>query len=270
MEPRSSESIASPRSPKNDGSDTSNEQPPTVTQHVLDGRSGQQLLADSSKPSVTQVSEATVADPEIVTMLEPYRAVVAERANRIVGRLAEPLTRGSYDDHTSSLGFFLADAMRRETKASMGSEPDMCFTNRGGIRTDLPAGEVTEGTLIEVMPFDNGIVVFYMTGKELEPIVRRITERGDPASGLSYTRRANLSEDITIAGEFIDAKRVYSICTNDYLFEGGGGYQFEGAQNALYTGVLLRDAMIREFELASERQEAIRPATDQRVKVVTE
>lgn len=45
--------------------------------------------------------------------------------------------------------------------------PVICMMNGGGIRADLPAGEVTFGDVATVLPFGNFVEVIEVTGAQL-------------------------------------------------------------------------------------------------------
>jgi 2',3'-cyclic-nucleotide 2'-phosphodiesterase (5'-nucleotidase family) len=49
---------------------------------------------------------------------------------------------------------------------------------RGGLRTDVPAGALTRGTLYDVFPFDNRVVTLVLTGEQLQQILSREVARG--------------------------------------------------------------------------------------------
>lgn len=202
-------------------------------------------------------------DPEVLAFLAPEAKAVRARAQRVVGRLAKALERGKPE---STLGNFVTDAMREGMGRLTGKPLDVCFTNSGGLRRDLDAGDVTEGLLVELMPFDNSIVVFEATAAQLEDLVGRLAQRGDPVSGLRYTRARGKARDVIVGGAPLGEKPRYRVCTNDYVFEGGGGYPFEGVSHVSYTGALLRDVLIQQFELAHRDGRAIEPVLDGRVK----
>lgn len=219
------------------------------------------LVSASAKP--LEVDDGVPPDPEVVAFLAPQAEQVRTRAQRVVGRLTAPLQRGKPE---STLGNFVTDAMREGMGRVTGKDPDVCFTNSGGLRRDLDAGEVTEGVVVELMPFDNSIVVFETSAAQLSEIVDRLAQRGDPSSGLTFTRAGGKARDVMVGGEPIAEGRSYRVCTNDYVFEGGGGYPFEGVSNISYTGSLLRDVLIQQFELEHKNGKAITPALDGRVK----
>src|SRR5690606_6999714 len=134
----------------------------------------------------------------IVAFLAPQSQQVSARAKRVVGKLTAPLQRGKPE---STLGNFVTDAMREGLGRVTGKALDVCFTNSGGLRRDLDAGEVTEGVLVELMPFDNSIVVCEAPPERLEGLVQRLAQRGDPSSGLTFTRSDGKAVDVMVNGE---------------------------------------------------------------------
>ncbi len=210
----------------------------------------------------TVVDDQTAADEGVQAFLDPYRQQVEARSQRVVGTLAGPLTRNR--DGESSMGNFVTDAMRSGVFEMAGVKADVCFTNMGGLRIDLDPGSVTAGQVVELMPFDNGIVLFTVDGARLEKIVRRLAERGDPASGLRYARAEAGPTEIVVGDAPLDHKKRYAVCTNDYLFEGGGDYKLGDIEGPVYTGVLLRDVIEAAFLRAQAAGQPIDPVLDGR------
>jgi 2',3'-cyclic-nucleotide 2'-phosphodiesterase (5'-nucleotidase family) len=190
-------------------------------------------------------------DPEIVALLAPRAARVEAAAKRLVGHLDRPLGRGKPE---STMGNFVTDSMRQAMEAATGKIPDLCFTNMGGLRRDLPAGAITAGMVTELMPFDNSLVVFELDGASLKIMMERLAARGDALSGGRYVREGDRLHDVTVGGKDLDLHKTYRVCTNDYLFDGGGNYPLAPAKKVNTTGVLLRDALLSRFEDASAQK----------------
>lgn len=217
----------------------------------------------TASAELVEIGEQVPPDPEVVAFLAPQAKQVNARAQRVIGRLKAPLQRGKPE---STLGNFVTDAMREGMGRFTGQPVDLCFTNSGGLRRDVDGGEVTEGVIVELMPFDNSIIVFEATASQLNGIIDRLAQRGDPASGLTYLRAGGKAREVKVGGKPIREGRVYRLCTNDYVFEGGGQYPFESVSNVSYTGVLLRDALIEAFERERAQGRAVAPTLDGRVK----
>jgi 2',3'-cyclic-nucleotide 2'-phosphodiesterase (5'-nucleotidase family) len=187
------------------------------------------------------LDSSVLADVAIEAELAPLRAEMEVYTQRVVGHLKRPLVRGQPE---STMGNFVSDAMRAHVKRSVGTEPDFCFTNLGGLRIDLPIGDITAGQVTELMPFDNTIVIFRSTGRQTQQILSRIAQRGDPVSGLTYRLPGNSFE---VNGVPVRDDQTYHVCTNDYVFDGGSNYPINKKTLAIYTGVLLRDAIEQAF-----------------------
>lgn len=90
---------------------------------------------------------------------------VGLRAAKIGVSLPQPLTRAHKVE--SPLGNFAADVIRIASSAEVG------LTNGGGLRADLPAGDLTYGAIFESFPFDNRLATMTLTAAELTELLRR-------------------------------------------------------------------------------------------------
>jgi 5'-nucleotidase len=166
-------------------------------------------------------------DARVAALLKPYEEqVAAKRAEPLGVRTTAEFTHSYLFE--SSLGNLLADLMREGTGA------DIAFMNAGGIRSNLPAGELKYGDLFEVSPFDNFPAVVTMSGAQVVQMLR-ITANGVRGtlqpSGLHYTYDAAKKGDdpgrlvaVTLAnGEVIDPSALYKVALPDFLVNGGEG-----------------------------------------------
>jgi 2',3'-cyclic-nucleotide 2'-phosphodiesterase (5'-nucleotidase family) len=136
--------------------------------------------------------------------------------------------------------------MRQQSAEATGKPVDVAFTNNGGLRADLPRGPLTRGDVLEVMPFDNAMVVLELSGADLQSTLDRSSEHGgDPFSGVTFRIENRKALDVRVNGEPLDLQRTYRLCTNDYIVDGGGKYEaIKRARNVNRTGVLIRDAIL--------------------------
>jgi 2',3'-cyclic-nucleotide 2'-phosphodiesterase (5'-nucleotidase family) len=124
------------------------------------------------------------------------------------------------------LGFVVADAFREETGA------DVAVQNTGGIRGPLRAGPITERDLLQLMPFNNQMLVATMTGVMLRDVIEdKLRGRG---SGV-YVSGMKVRFDLTrpegarivafeVGGAPLDTTRTYRMALTDYLAEGNSGF----------------------------------------------
>ena len=99
---------------------------------------------------------------------------------------------------------------------------DVALTNTGGIRDALPAGDITIGDIITVLPFDNTIIQLNLTGEQLENIL--FYRQDNLAIG-------GLEKGIGIwilikTGVELDPETIYVVLVNSYMYSGGSGYTF--------------------------------------------
>jgi len=154
-------------------------------------------------------------------------AVVA----RPIGVAAAALIRAETSSGESPLGNFVAEAQR----AAAGS--DFAFVNAGGLRSDLPAGPITFGSIYAVEPFGNVVTRVSLTGAEVLELLEEqwsgahaATPRFLRSAGLRYVfdlRRAPGHRVIAAwdaANQPLDRARRYTVAVNDFLLGGGDFY----------------------------------------------
>ena len=153
----------------------------------------------------------------------------------------------------TNLGDLCADAYRTILEADVG------LVNGGGIRADIPAGDVTYGQIINVHPYSNQATSVRATGQQLLDALE-MGARNNPGenggflqvSGLTYTIDTTVSsgvvtddkgnfvrvegeyrvKDVTVNGEPLDLTRTYVVASHDYmLLDGGDGMvMFQGCE----------------------------------------
>lgn len=194
------------------------------------------MIPDKLKPS--PVIQAIVAQNE--AGLRPIKSVV-------LGRTASELTHDKMQ--LSVLGQWTTDAMR-ETAAA-----EIAFNNGGGLRTSIPAGEITMGNLYEVMPFDNTLVTMDLTGAQIMEILNYGINNAQLGSlqysGLKVVYDGSRPQgqrvvDVTLLdGRKLELSATYKVVTNDFMAVGGDNYTtFKQGKNVTDTFMLLRDVFV--------------------------
>jgi 5'-nucleotidase/UDP-sugar diphosphatase len=166
-----------------------------------------------------------------------------------IGRALTTLHRG--DAATSLMGHLTVDAMRERT------DSDFAFTNLGGIRAEIPEGEITPRDVFDVLPFGNRVVVINMTGKFLKEIMEwrvKGLRAGVIMSGarIVFNRNRPDFDRITtfeIGGQTLDPDKVYRVATTDYIAQGNIGLEVMKTipqEDIYYTGVMVR-SMVESY-----------------------
>lgn len=151
--------------------------------------------------------------------LKPYKHKVDSVMGPVVGRSAKYMTARRPEGELSNL---LSDIMVWGAK-DYGETVDFGMYNMGGVRADLPKGEVTYGDVLDIAPFENKIAFGTLKGSEVLELFRQIASTG--GEGVSHSVRLVITKDFklvsaTINGQPIDPERDYRLTTIDYLLGG--------------------------------------------------
>jgi 5'-nucleotidase len=171
-----------------------------------------------------RIAPDATPDPKVAaTVAADLSEVAAMRARKIGVMLPAPLKRAYKAE--SPFGNFVADVIRGATHADVG------LTNGGGLRADLPAGELTYGALFEALPFDNRLATMTLTVGELRELLRRNLSHDKgilSVSGLRVRARcddAHLVVDVARAdGTPLSDATVLTVGTTDFLANGGDDF----------------------------------------------
>lgn len=164
-----------------------------------------------------------VAQPEIEAIIAPYRHGVDSLMTVPIARTSRELAQ---DD--PALLNFVADYIRLrgdQLIAGNGPRVDFGITNKGGIRRGLPKGKVSEGMIVNMLPFNNRVEVLEISGADLARNFDIMAEQG--GNGLSrevsavYDPKTSRCTEILINGQPLDPGRTYRVATIDYLANGG-------------------------------------------------
>jgi 2',3'-cyclic-nucleotide 2'-phosphodiesterase/3'-nucleotidase len=207
------------------------------------------------------------ADPAMASFVDSIFTSLKPVAERVLTEAPEELTR---DRHAESrVGDWVAEAMRQRAGA------DFAFQNAGGLRADLDAGPVTVKDVYEIMPFDNRIATVHLTGAQVLDAVETGV-KGDACvqiAGLRYTfdrsrpRGERVLKIETAAGAPIDPKATYLVATNDFMAQGGDGFDvFAKGPDLKVTEDLVRDAMVADCEARAKKGEKLSIALDGRIQ----
>ena len=100
------------------------------------------------------------------------------------------------------------------------STADVAITNPGGIRAPLPAGEITIGSIVGIMPFDNTIVAINLSGAELRQALSNGTR--PLVAGLVSVEGQWFESD---GGAVLADDKAYRVLVNSFMYAGGDNYQ---------------------------------------------
>ncbi|WP_323769504.1 bifunctional metallophosphatase/5'-nucleotidase [Antarctobacter sp.] len=224
---------------------------------------GAPILIDAS---VTEDDAVKARIAEAAVPLEEIRnKVVAEAAEAIEG--GRDVCRAM----ECAMGNLVADAML-DRVAAQGI--DVAIANSGGLRSSIDAGEVTMGEVLTVLPFQNTLSTFQITGatlvEALENGVSQIEEgagRFPQVAGMTFTvdpsaEPGSRVSEVMVGGAPVELDKVYGAVSNNYVRNGGDGYKmFKDAENAYDFGPDLADVTAEYLA----KDGAYQPYTDGRI-----
>ena len=196
---------------------------------------------------------AVTQDAGVVARIAEAAGPLEEIRNKVVTSIDEPLggDRAVCRAQECSMGTLIADAMLARV-ADQGIQ--VAIQNGGGIRASIDAGEVTMGEVLTVLPFQNTLSTFEVTGEvlvaALENGVSQVEEgagRFPQVAGVTFAFDASQPagarvSDVMVAGAPIDMAATYGVVSNNYVRNGGDGYDmFKSAANAYDFGPDLAD-----------------------------
>jgi len=158
-------------------------------------------------------------DAGAAEFLKPYKHQVDSVMGPVVGRSTHYMTAQRPEGDLSNL---LADILVWGAK-DYGETPDFGVYNMGGVRADLPKGDVTYGDVLDIAPFENKIAFGTLSGADVLQLFEQMASVGGEA--VSHSVRMVISNDghlvsATINGEPVDPNRDYRVTTIDYLLGG--------------------------------------------------
>lgn len=196
-------------------------------------------------------------NPEVKAIVDSAKAELGPVFSEKIGTASMDLNRiqTAIPYGESYLGNWSADVIRAKAGADVGAQ------NNGGIRIDVPKGDITVGTIYYIMPFDNELCVINMTKAQLKVILEQAFAdggKGIQISGIKVTYNSAKPSgsrviDITREnGSAINDTEKLKVATNDFMATGGDGFggfvDAGGKDPSVNTHVLIRDALIEDVK----------------------
>lgn len=202
----------------------------------------------------TPVTASVPDDPALAKVIAPLAQEIQTSFGRVIVKCPTGIGKGR-GMGDSPIGFLLADVMREGAAKVVGAEVRFAYTNSGGLRRTIPAGDVKVQDVYEVLPFDNELVVAEYTGAELIQIVKEgiLRRGGEPCSGIKASLTGTPAQpvlSITFSdGTAIDPAKTYKAATTDYLYANGDGTPtLKVGRNLVLTGTPVRQLVIDTCE----------------------
>ncbi|UCE06594.1 MAG: bifunctional metallophosphatase/5'-nucleotidase [bacterium] len=137
-------------------------------------------------------------DPEIEAIVEKWRALMDQELSQVIGYVSQEIGQ-----RTNAMFNMVTDSWLYTYPTA-----DISLTNIGGIRQSILAGNITMGTIVGVLPFENMIVQLELTGTQLIDCIGNLI-----VGGMTTIGGYQLSD-----GTPIHPDSMYNVLTTDYLY----------------------------------------------------
>lgn len=273
---------------------------------------GQLVITKSGNISTGLISDYSRKDGETDSFISSIKSQYDEKMKETVA--SSDISLSGYDENgirlvrnrETTIGDFCADAYRAVSGA------DIAFVNGGGIRADLPSGNITYADMLAVHPYGNKLCVVKATGQEILDCLEKASmntkstaekdgnangENGgfEQVSGLKYTIDTSIESSVKVddKGMFvsvdgarrvkdvqvlqngkyvpIEAEKIYTVASHNYLIKSGGDGLNMFADNELIMDEGMLDYQVLITYITNDLQGQLSgkySAVDNRITVV--
>ena len=197
-----------------------------VENHKIVSKKAQLLDADEIK------AINPTPDKQILDTLKVVNAKAEEMLNEVVAHSDKALSseRLLVRRNESELGNLAADSFRWRAKS------DIAVCNGGGLRANLPAGDVKNRDIMSIFPFGNTLRVAEIKGSTVREMLEHSVEYYPASfggfmsvSGLTFSYDPSKPgkhrvSNILVGGQPLDENKTYTIALADFQTAGGDDY----------------------------------------------
>lgn len=218
-----------------------------------------------------------IQDQQYVAELQPLKQQLNEQLDGVICYAPQPLTIAlpectMLNFATDALFDMAVHFFNEHNKPAL---VDLAVVNRGGMRCEWTAGDITKRSVFELMPFDNKLVLITLTGQDLIDLFNIFAQQG--GQGVSRQVRFVIAKNqqgqayaknITISGKPIEPQAVYYVATSDYLSTGTDNMTpLAKYIDKLDTGYLIRQLYIDYLQLLTANGKQLTPQLDGRITI---
>ncbi|RAZ91960.1 multifunctional 2',3'-cyclic-nucleotide 2'-phosphodiesterase/5'-nucleotidase/3'-nucleotidase [Mesorhizobium hawassense] len=187
------------------------------------------------------LDKSITPDPAVLARIKELGAPIEALKNKEVAETTKAIdgSRENCRARECEMGNLVSDAILDRTK---GQGVEIAISNGGGLRASIDQGTVTMGEVLTVLPFQNTLATFKISGKDLvaglEGGLSQIEDgagRFPQVAGLKYSFDKSVaanagrvkSVEVMENGAWapINPDKQYLVATNNYVRQGGDGYK---------------------------------------------
>ncbi len=189
--------------------------------------------------------------PEMVRL----KKVIAHSAREMGGKKPD-----------GDLSNWIVDHIMSDVASLTGRKVDVGIVNSGGIRVDMPAGDVVLDDIVSMFPFKNHLCYVALSGEELLEIFSSMAaDKVQPFGGAYLVVKDKKIDTLLVGGSPVDPAKVYGLATIDFLLDGGDGLKLaKNAKELIVTDKMVVESMLPYVESYEAEGRLIESAPDGR------
>ncbi|MCI1640762.1 MAG: 5'-nucleotidase C-terminal domain-containing protein [Bacteroidales bacterium] len=190
--------------------------------------------------------------------MHDVKEVIAYSSEKMVSRYPE-----------SALSNWFVDEIIRAVAEKTGKRVDVGIANFGGIRTDMPKGNVLLDDIMSMFPFKNNLCYVELKGSDLKNIFEQMASTSfQVVGGVRCVVKDRKLVSALVDGKPLDDGKVYGVATISFLLNGGDGLSVaKNAENVTILPGYIIDYMLPYVKSLTAAGKPIEYQADGRVKI---
>nr|HPM40980.1 5'-nucleotidase C-terminal domain-containing protein [bacterium] len=191
------------------------------------------------------VDASVPEDPAVAAMVKEYADAIKRKFDSVVGEASADIKR-LREDRPHAMGVLVADSFREAGKAYAG------LIINGAVRANIAKGPVRLKDAAAVLPFESQVVVLSLTGAALLKVLAHGVKRAGASfpqvAGITFDVVGDLPKNVKVKGKPINLKAKYKLAVDDFVADGGEGFDMLKGLPRKDTGIITRDALAGYIE----------------------
>ena len=153
-----------------------------------------------------------------------------QRVKTVIGYSEDEMVASK--SRETALSNWFVEVITDKVAELSGKKIDVTICNHGGIRADMPKGNVILDDILSMFPFKNNVVYLEHKGSELRKVFETMaTTYFQAIGGVEIVAEGGRLTKVLIGGEPLDDEKIYTVATISFLLYGGDSLTL--AQNAV-------------------------------------
>lgn len=150
------------------------------------------------------------------------------------------------DGANCELTNLIVDRLMIAVEEETGRKVDVGIVNNGGIRVDMPQGDVLLDDIVSMLPFNNYICYVGLKGEDLIYLFENMAKgKMQSFGGAKVVQNGRQLESLLVGGKPVDPEKIYGVATIDFLLDGGDRINVaRNAKELILTETIICDAIL--------------------------